>query len=208
MRAGLGLGLFIAKELVELHGGRIWAASEIGSGSTFSFTLPLYSLPKLLFPLITYEGQLRDAVVLLTVELTPASGSPKGNWRDICRQSLETLRRCVYLDKDLVLPVMGTVGTSETFFVAASTDVERATIMMNRIRGQLEAGAGFKAAGALKMSATAVPLPSREDRPLEDLVHTVANRITEMAMVSLASRPSPEAANGDVSAITKKSESN
>ncbi len=38
----VGLGLAIAKEIVELYGGKIWAASEVGRGSTFSFTLPLH----------------------------------------------------------------------------------------------------------------------------------------------------------------------
>ncbi len=36
---GVGLGLFIAKGIVEGHGGRIWLESEIGNGSRFSFTL-------------------------------------------------------------------------------------------------------------------------------------------------------------------------
>lgn len=39
-RRGLGLGLYICKGVVDAHGGRIWASSEIGRGSEFAFTLP------------------------------------------------------------------------------------------------------------------------------------------------------------------------
>jgi signal transduction histidine kinase/putative methionine-R-sulfoxide reductase with GAF domain len=39
---GTGLGLAIVKSLVELQGGKLWFVSELGRGSTFSFTMPLY----------------------------------------------------------------------------------------------------------------------------------------------------------------------
>jgi signal transduction histidine kinase len=38
---GMGLGLSVAKAMIEMHGGRIWAASVEGKGSTFTFLLPL-----------------------------------------------------------------------------------------------------------------------------------------------------------------------
>jgi signal transduction histidine kinase len=40
-QTGSGLGLCIAKGIVQAHGGKIWAESELGKGSLFSFTIPL-----------------------------------------------------------------------------------------------------------------------------------------------------------------------
>ncbi|HEY2381932.1 MAG TPA: sensor histidine kinase [Terriglobia bacterium] len=45
-RSGMGLGLFIARTLVEAHGGRMWVDSTVGRGTTFYFTLPALDLRK------------------------------------------------------------------------------------------------------------------------------------------------------------------
>ena len=185
-RSGLGLGLYIARELVNLHGGRIWAASQPGQGTTFTFNLPIYSLSKLLSPVIVHGQRLRESIVLVRVDLKPLVSPVRGNWKEVCSECLVLLRRCVYVDKDLVLPAMATNGPEDTFYVVASTDLERVNIMITRIVEQIGALTRLKAAGTIRAAARQVRFAAEmEGKTLEHQVDKVAERVTEMILADL-----------------------
>ena len=185
-RTGLGLGLYIAKELVELHGGRISVTSQVGEGSIFTFTLPRFSLGKLLTPLITHQGRLRDALVLIKVEVSSPSTTSTFRRKAtglVCR---EILQRCIYLDRDLVLPGLGNSEPDEIFFIVASTTVERSQILMTRIREQLERCPELKASEVFSVSSSLLEVPAVEgDVQVERLVLQVAQHVTDTVMLAL-----------------------
>jgi phosphoserine phosphatase RsbU/P len=181
-RTSGGPGLYITKELVRLHGGRLWAEGQPGYGSTVSFTLPLFSLAKFLLPVITDQGHLRRSITLITAEIASQLPLGAGDWREISQRCQELLQLCVLAGEGIVVPAIGNAGQVGIFLIVASTDEHGAKLIMERVRTQLQHCDKLKASGVFKVSARPVPLPSEETRsPLETLVQMVADKITGMA---------------------------
>jgi len=139
-RKGLGLGLYICKELMSRMNGHIWAESELGQGSSISFIVPIFSLQDLIAPILMRHDRSVDTLAVLEVGILATqhnNGSQKLPER-VSRAVADRLQRCMLPDLDVLLPKLRSDIDGDSFLVVAAANETGADVLVKRIQEQLE----------------------------------------------------------------------
>jgi signal transduction histidine kinase len=188
-RKGLGLGLYICKELVTRQGGQIWAKSTLGQGSVFSVTFPIFSLPILIAPAFRKEGRSNGPVTLVVTEIGSQSGWLSDDVRAEQSHGVrDVLQHCLHSHLDVLLPKMGVAGAVELFFLVAITDAIGGEAISKRIQEQLHehvAQAGLTLSTSYHSIA-----PAKRDsaESIEDFLDHLASGIQRFINLEIDSR--------------------
>ena len=178
-RNGLGLGLHITKELVVRHGGRIWAEGKPGEGAAFHFTVPLFSLTRLLRSLLNTEGQAITSLSLIAIELLPHPDSPLDVAKAIQEMTWLTLNSMELPQRAALFPNIVLNGQRNLFYVVQAKDIEASTELATRIEKEIARSKQFRNANCrVQTSVSPVELRhSAEGIDIEALAARIDERI-------------------------------
>jgi signal transduction histidine kinase len=190
-RKGLGLGLFICKELVIRQGGTIWVRSAPGKGTDFFVTLPIFSLPNLIAPALERERHTEGPITLVVTEIGSNTGWLSDELRAEQSQGVrDILQRCVHSDLDILLPKMGIAGATELFFIVAITDEIGGEAISKRIQERMYDFERLQKAGLTTSTSyrSIEAIKRYANESMKDFVEKVANQIQELMNEEISSR--------------------
>jgi len=190
-RQGLGLGLYICKELVARQGGKIWATSVAGNGSVFSFTLPVFSLSSLIAPALRKDDRAESPVTLIVTEIGSKTGWLSENVRtEHSHWVRDVLRHCLHSELDVLLPKMGQSGAAELFFIVAIADVIGGKAITKRIQEKLDASEDIRKAGLTHSTSyrSIATIKRSAGQSRDEFLEMVTNQIQESMNEEISSR--------------------
>ncbi|MFN8103440.1 MAG: HAMP domain-containing sensor histidine kinase [Acidimicrobiia bacterium] len=179
-RRGLGLGLYLCKRLVEAHGGRIWAQPGQARGTTFSFTLPGYTLEHMISAL-SEPGAGKPPAVSCVAIAVPVEGTGASNverFDDAVR-----LVRSAIRDRDLVVTGFPEMAAPGHVGVLAACDEVGAAAIEARLRVRLASDQWRSLRAAQDPSILRVTVATRSgthELPETEVARKIANHLESL----------------------------